>query len=120
MLRDEVDQGTHTDFTNKEQNVLQVSSYYFDSSATNPKPYFAGVVKCCKVDPKNAGQHSADIRMLRSKKELTPAFFCENGSEKEIDFIHVDGGGDENPSHLEIDLILIFYFCLVSTMATEE
>lgn len=32
MIRDEIDRGTHTDFTNKEQNLLQVSSYYVGAS----------------------------------------------------------------------------------------
>lgn len=57
--------------------------------------------RCCTVDPKNAGQHLADLRMLRNLESLEPVFFRKDGKEKEVNFIHVDGGGDENPSHVE-------------------
>lgn len=101
-IRGEEDLATRTDFTNKEQNILQVSSYFCTGSETSDDCY-AGIVKCNKMDPKNAGQHFSDLQMLRSKPEFKSVFFSSENTDKdkEIDFIRVDGGGDENPAHNE-------------------
>ena len=117
MLRDDVDQGTHTDFTNKEQNVLQVSSYYFGGSKTSEDNY-AGVVKCVKIDAKNAGQHVSDLEMLRENPTFRQQFFKKDGCEKDIDFIRVDGGGDESPSHMETQFMWTEWHIERSKLAT--
>ena len=54
-----------------------------------------------KPPGKNAGQHVSDLEMLRGNPTIQSQFFKKDGSEKEMTFIHVDGGGDESPSHIE-------------------
>jgi hypothetical protein len=39
--------------------------------------------------------------MLRTFPEISTVFICADGTDKEIYFIRVDGGGDENSSHIE-------------------
>jgi hypothetical protein len=39
--------------------------------------------------------------MLRTVPEFRSVFFSADGTDKEIYFIRVDGGGDETPSHIE-------------------
>lgn len=78
MLRGSVDMATRTDFTNKEHNVLQVSSYCFTGSQTSDHE-FAGVVKASKIDSKNQAQHVADLEMLFKNNLFHDNFFRKDG-----------------------------------------
>jgi hypothetical protein len=100
MVKEAVDLATRTDLTNKDQFLLQVTSHSF-TAAKNSDHKIAGVVRSVKVDKKNAAQHLADLEMLREDTDFKSVFFRKDGEEKEIDFIRVDGGGDESPSHIE-------------------
>ena len=93
---------THTDYVNKYPSTLQTTSYNFSKTETT-KELCAGVVKASGVFPKKKAQHSSDIEMLESIKELKPAFFNPtNGARKCIECVHVDGASDEGPSHTEV------------------
>lgn len=58
-----------------------------------------GIVKAHKIHPKSPAQHMADLRMLEETPGLGDIF------NKQIEFIRVDGGGDENPSHAEVQFM---------------
>ena len=61
-----------------------------------------------KLNNKNDGQHYADLEMIRTSPEFQSAFFSDNDySNKEIDYVRVDGGSDENPSYRETKFMLM-------------
>ena len=60
-----------------------------------------GVVKVPGVlHEKSPTQHLSDLSSLKEKPELSSCF-----ERKRIDCIRVDGGGDENPGHMEVQFI---------------
>lgn len=61
-----------------------------------------GVVKGAGVYPKNPAQHMEDFEMLEKCDSLQPLFINPDGKSKLIECIRVDGGGDEGPSHVEV------------------
>ena len=93
---------TYTDYMNKYPSQLQVTSYNFSKTKTTPEQC-AGVVKASFIYQKNPAQHSADLDMLEEAEELKGAFVNpSSGQSKSIECIRVDGAGDENPSHEEV------------------
>jgi hypothetical protein len=56
-----------------------------------------GVVKAHTIYEKNPAQHAADLRMLEENPEFQSLF-----TDKDIEYIRVDGCGDEAPSHDEV------------------
>ena len=93
---------TYTDYMNKYPSQLQVTSYNFSKTKTTPEQC-AGVVKASFNFPKNPAQHSADLDMLEETEELKGAFINpSSGQQRSIECIRVDGAGDENPSHEEV------------------
>ena len=87
---------------NKYPSQLQVTSYNFSKTKTTPE-LCAGIVKASFIYPKNPAQHSADLDMLEEREELKRAFVNpSSGQPKNIECIRVDGAGDENPSHDEV------------------
>lgn len=79
----------------------------------------AGVVKAPGLHEKNAPQHLADLEMLSTKKELRPTFFnTQTNLPKEIEFIRVDGGHDECPSHCEVQYWWTVHHLKSETVAT--
>ena len=90
---------TRTDYINKYPSVLQTTSYNFSRTESTGESC-AGVVKAPKVHEKNPAQHMADLCMLETQMELTPAFAnVQTGS---VECIRVDGASDEGPSHEEV------------------
>ena len=86
---------THTDYVNKYPSTLQTTE--------TTGELCVGVVNASGVFPKNPAQHSSDIEMLESVKELKLAFFNPtNEARKFIECIRVDGASDEGPSHTEV------------------
>ena len=53
MIRGEEDLETNTNFTNKEQNDLQVYLFYFGGSKKSPIDKYARIVKCNTELPTN-------------------------------------------------------------------
>ena len=85
---------TYTDYMNKYPSQLQVTSYNFSKTKTTPE-LCAGIVKASFIYPKNPAQHSGE--------ELKQAFINpSSGQLKNNECIRVDGAGDENPSHDEV------------------
>lgn len=97
-LSDDVELTTRADYQNKYSSTLQVSSYMFLDTETTPE-VSVGVVKAHKLHPKSPAQHMADLRMLEETSDFKGIF------NKQIEFIRVDGGGDENPSHAEVQFM---------------
>ena len=93
---------TRTDYTTRYPSTLQTTSYNFAETETVVE-LCAGVVKACGLHEKNPAQHLADLEMLSKKDELKPAFIdpMTNQLEK-VEFIRVDGGHNEGPSHYEV------------------
>jgi hypothetical protein len=100
MVQGHEDLATRTDFTTKDNSQIQVTSYHFTGSKTTTEDY-AGVVKANHLTPKTPSQHASDLRMVRDEPRFHHVFYQANGHKKLIDCIRVDGGGDENPDHLE-------------------
>ena len=94
---------THTDFTNKYAAQLQVTSYNFSKTATSDE-ICVGVVKATGLHEKSPSQHAADLQLVEQLDVVKKAFFVEDHS-KEIEFIRVDGGSDEGPSHHEVQFL---------------
>lgn len=87
---------------NSYPSLLQTSSYNFSATKTTGE-LCCGVVKGSGIYPKNAAQHSADLKMLGSVATLQPAFVSPStGLPKTIECVRVDGATDEGPSHLEV------------------
>ena len=91
---------THTDYVNRHPSLLQTTSYNFSATKTT-KEMVAGIVKGSKVYPKNPPPH-ADLEMLTHTADFKSVFFDSSGSVKAIEYIRVDGGSDEGPSHEEV------------------
>jgi hypothetical protein len=100
MVRVSEDLATRTDFTTKDNSQIQVSSYQFTGSNTTKEDY-AGVVKASCSTPKTPSQHASDLRMIGNDPRFVDVFNCPDGSSRLIDAIRVEGGGDENPDHVE-------------------
>ena len=93
---------TRTDYTTRYPSTLQTTSYNFAETETVGE-LCAGVVKACGLHEKNPAQHLADLEMLSKKDELKPAFIDPMTNQlKKVQFIRVDGGHDEGPSHCEV------------------
>lgn len=109
---------TRTDYTNGYPLTLQVTSYNFPETE-NTAERCAGVVKAHPLHEKNAVQHVADLEMLSTKEVLKPVFFNTVLDEpKEIEFIRVDGGHDEGPSHCEVQYWWTVHHLKAQTVAT--
>lgn len=105
---------TRTDYTNKYPSTLQTTSYNFPETKTTGE-LCAGVVKAKGLYEKNAAQHLADLEMISSKEEFKTAFVDKDTNQpKDIEFIRVDGGNDEGPSHCEVQ-----YWWAVRHLKTE-
>ena len=87
------EQATRSDYLNKYTAVLQVSSHMFLGTETTAEAC-GGLVKPHTLYEKNAAQHGADLKMLEENPEFKRLF-----EGKSIDYIRVDGGPDEGPSH---------------------
>lgn len=96
---------TYTDYVNKYKAVLQTTSYNFTHLQTRGE-MCAGVVKATGVCPKYPFQHSVDLDMLQTIREIRPAFFHpETGTRKLVECVRVDGASDEGPSHEEVQFV---------------
>ena len=92
---------TRTDYINSYPSTLQITSYLFSKTETTGELCF-GVVKG-GVYPKNPAQHMEDFEMLEKSSTVLPALVNPtNLEQKPIECIRVDGGGDEGPSHIEV------------------
>ena len=101
-LRDEVPLTTRTDYVNHFPSVIQTTSYNFPASETTTE-VCAGVVKAKKLFPKNPAQHYADMFLLEKQEEIRPAFVNPlTGKPKEVECVRVNGGGDEGPTHEQV------------------
>lgn len=109
---------TRTDYASGYPSTLQVTSYNFPETE-NTAERCAGVVKARPLHEKNAAQHVADLEMLSTKEVLKPVFFKPASDEpKEIEFIRVDGGHDEGPSHCEVQYWWTVHHLKAQTVAT--
>ena len=99
-LSDDVEVTTRADYVNKYTSTLQVSSYMFLETETTPEVCF-GTVKAHmhQLFPKSPAQHMADLRMLEETSDFKDLF------QKQVEFIRVDGGADEGPSHAEVQFM---------------
>lgn len=99
---------TRTDYVNWYPLTLQVTSYNFPKTE-NTAEHCVGVVKACPLHEKNAA-HLADLELLSTK----------TGSDepKEVEFIRVDGGHDEGPSHCEVKYWWTVHHLRAQTVAT--
>ena len=109
---------TYTDYMNKYPSQLQVTSYNFSKTKTTPE-LCAGIVKASFIYPKNPAQHSADLHMLEEREELKQAFINpSSGQLKNIECIRVEGAGDENPSHDEVQFWWTLHHLKKKSIAT--
>ena len=112
---------TRTDFLNKHPSQLQTTSYNFTQTATTNEVCI-GVVKATVLHSKSPSQHAADMQMLSEKDSLRPVFFKNPYSTepitKDVEFIRVDGGCDEGPSHNEVQFVWTERHISRSTRAT--
>lgn len=93
---------THTDYVNRYPSILQTTSYNFMGTDTTGE-LCAGIVKAAKIYPKNPAQHYSDLQMLSTVEEFKLVFTnCVSQRPKSIECVRVDRGGDEGPSHLEV------------------
>lgn len=97
-LSHDVDVTTRSDYVNKYSSTLQVSSYMFLETETTPE-ICVGVVKAHHLHQKSPAQHMADLRMLEESSDFKDVFG------KQVEFIRVDGGADEGPSHAEVQFM---------------
>ena len=88
---------TRTDFINKYQSQLQVTSYNFTKTANTDER----VVKTSALHEKSPAQHSADLALIEKMDIMAPAFLNSNMEAKQLECIRVDGAADEGPSHEE-------------------
>ena len=95
---------TRTDFLNKYQAQLQVTSYNFSKTTTTDE-LCAAVVKASVLHEKSPAQHGADMSVIVSMDVIASAFLDDNGEYKEIEWVRVDGATDEGPSHAEVQFI---------------
>ena len=94
---------TRTDYVNRYPSTLQTTSYNFAETPGHTPELCAGIVKASKIYPKNPAQHYADLQMLQNSDEFKIGFLNpKSGMKKKIACIRVDGGGDEGPSHVEV------------------
>ena len=93
-----------TDFLNKYQAQLQVTSYNFSKTTTTDE-LCAGVVKASGLHEKSPAQHGADMSVIESMDVMASAFLDDNREYKEIECVRVDGATDEGPSHAEVQFI---------------
>lgn len=93
-LSDDVEVTTRADYMNKYSSTLQVSSYMFLETETTPEVCF-GFVKAHHLHQKSPAQHMADLRTLEESSDFKDLF------SKQVEFIRVDGGAEEGPSHIE-------------------
>ena len=90
---------TRTDFVGKTPSNLQITSYNFPSTINNSE-HCIGVVKASLVHDKTPSQHMADLVMLETQPELKHLF-----SDKDTEYVRVDGATDEGPSHWEVQFL---------------
>ena len=90
---------TRTDFLNKYQAQLQVTSYNFSKTASTDEQC-VGVVKASVLHEKSPAQHSADLSVVEQMDVMASTFL-----NKEIECIRVDGATDEGPSHAEVQFM---------------
>ena len=94
-LADDEEVTTRADYVNKYSSTLQVSSHMFLETETTPEVCI-GIVKAHHLYPKSPAQHIADLQMLEENCDFKDLFG------KQVEFIRVDGGADEGPSHKEV------------------
>lgn len=97
-LSDDVEVTTRADYMNKYSSTLQVSSYMFLETETTPEVCF-GFVKAHHLHQKSPAQHMADLRTLEESSDFKDLF------SQQVEFIRVDGGADEGPSHIEVQFM---------------
>ena len=109
---------TRTDYVNGYPSTLQVTSYNFPETE-NTAERCVGVVKARSLHEKNAAQHLADLELLSTKEILKPVFFKTGSDEpKEVEFVRVDGGQEEGPSHCEVKYWWTVHHLRAQTVAT--
>lgn len=95
---------TRTDFLNKYQAQLQVTSYNF-SKTSNTVEQCVGVVKASGIHEKSPAQHSADLSVIENMDVMASAFLNTNKKAKEFECIRVDGTTDKGPCHAEVQFM---------------
>ena len=90
---------TRTDFLNKYQAQLQVTSYNFSKTASTDEQC-VGVVKASALHEKSPAQHSADLSVIEQMDVMASTFL-----NREIECIRVDGATDKGPSHAEVQFM---------------
>ena len=109
---------TRADYTTKYPCTLQTTSYNFTETETVGE-LCAGVVKACGLHKKNPAQHLANFETLSQKDGLKPAFIDAKTKQlKKVQFIKVDGGHDEGPSHCEVQYLWTVWHLKTEAIAT--
>ena len=101
MLSIKPTQTTRTDLLSKCPAQIQTTSYTFPKTETSD--ICIGVVKASQLHEKSPSQHADDIIAVEGFSVSKPAFLQGDAeSPRDIECIQIDGAGDENPSHLEV------------------